>query len=692
MLVKNMIMWAALTFLIVTFMAAGSAASPPGFMPNGSFELDSVGTAFGNISAWDHSADGPIVVRHCEVVDTHHFAGNKAVYFFLQSGGQIYNSTSQTLEMEQAIDAAPASHISLWITDEGYTTPSRYTWRIGLVLTDGTTTHSEYLRCDCWGLNEGCNPDHYDYFNAITAGSDGRQWKRYTRAIPEGMDKSKLTVKVIHIQVSWDYTIGQSWFFLDGLYPSDADGIPILADSDADGVVDIVDNCPSTYNPTQADSDGATAITSMSAYWKLDEGSGGTAADAADGHHGTLVGGPAWTPGTAGTALDFNGSQYVSVPSSPSLDIGSFTTLSIEYWVFRRSTNWHCAFSQLSSVPDNFWPDMGRVEYYSSFWAGGTEHYWQIGDASGQTYMLRGVPVSLNAWHHIANVYDGNSMITYVDGQPAKSTVIGSIDLAPADPTRPTMIGAQSGYFSGYIISDKFDGAIDEVAVYNRPLPPAEVQAHYLAGVAHIGYSSDGIGDACDNCPAVYNASQADADQDGIGDACDNCPATANTAQSDFDGDGLGDACDNCATVANSNQADSDGDGIGDACDNCVNTFNPDQADADADAVGDPCDNCPVHPNSDQADGDADGFGDVCDNCPTIHDPTQADRDRDGVGDLCDNCLSKANPDQEDRDHDGDGDACDPKPTVDGDVNGDCAVNILDLIYVRNRLNTRCSQ
>jgi hypothetical protein len=71
---------------------------------------------------------------------------------------------------------------------------------------------------------------------------------------------------------------------------------------------------------------------------------------------------------------------------------------------------------------------------------------------------------------------------------------------------------------------------------------------------------ADGIPDASDNCPAVANPNQADADRDGTGDACE-------APHADRDADGVADATDNCPDVANASQSDVDGDGVGDACD-----------------------------------------------------------------------------------------------------------------------------
>jgi cysteine-rich repeat protein len=77
----------------------------------------------------------------------------------------------------------------------------------------------------------------------------------------------------------------------------------------------------------------------------------------------------------------------------------------------------------------------------------------------------------------------------------------------------------------------------------------------------------DGLNNETDNCKFVANLDQADDDKDGVGNGCDVCPAFANPGQKDSDADGVGDACDNCLAVPNKTQADANGNGWGDACD-----------------------------------------------------------------------------------------------------------------------------
>ncbi len=66
--------------------------------------------------------------------------------------------------------------------------------------------------------------------------------------------------------------------------------------------------------------------------------------------------------------------------------------------------------------------------------------------------------------------------------------------------------------------------------------------------------------DGLDNCPALANPGQEDANSNGIGDACES-------GAPDGDLDGVPDAMDNCPAVANPGQQDFDGDTAGDSCD-----------------------------------------------------------------------------------------------------------------------------
>lgn len=93
----------------------------------------------------------------------------------------------------------------------------------------------------------------------------------------------------------------------------------------------------------------------------------------------------------------------------------------------------------------------------------------------------------------------------------------------------------------------------------------------------------DGVADATDVCPGVYDPLQWDTDHDGVGDDCDDCPLAADTSDcssvaGDTDGDGVPNESDNCLYVSNGDQADADADGIGDACDACPDESNPDGA------------------------------------------------------------------------------------------------------------------
>jgi hypothetical protein len=201
------------------------------------------------------------------------------------------------------------------------------------------------------------------------------------------------------------------------------------------------------------------------AAYSFDEGTGNSIADLSGNNiKGTVVGATWTTNGMYGTALAFNGiSSYVDLGNRTELQLtGSMT---IEAWV--KATGNPADDGQIVAKSDpRGWqlktsPDTGLHTFGLSVSRTPT--------AKAQRYST--TIRALNTWYHVAGVYDSASqtLSTYVNGSLENGTLHGTVSASQFNQNVNVNIGRRAG---GYY----FNGVIDEVRVYNRPLSQAEIQ------------------------------------------------------------------------------------------------------------------------------------------------------------------------------------------------------------------------
>ena len=195
------------------------------------------------------------------------------------------------------------------------------------------------------------------------------------------------------------------------------------------------------------------------AAYSFDAGSGTTAADASGkGNTGTLANATWTTSGKFGGALTFNGtSSQVNIPDNTALDLTNGMTLSAWVYSTDSAASWRTVILKEIS---------GDLVYglYGSSDTGLPQGMRVVGGGTKSASGTASLP--LNTWTHLAATYDGTNLRMYVNGV-LTGTVAATGSMANS--SLPLRIGGNA------VWGEYFAGRIDEVRIFNRALPAAEV-------------------------------------------------------------------------------------------------------------------------------------------------------------------------------------------------------------------------
>ena len=200
-------------------------------------------------------------------------------------------------------------------------------------------------------------------------------------------------------------------------------------------------------------------------------------------------------------------------------------------------------------------------------------------------------------WTHVAWQFDGADKVVYVNGvetgRGAGSTMAGH--------ALPVIVGGH-GRDAADPACQSFNGALDEVKVWDEVLTLAQIQAAMSPSADSGDSDEDGLSDQDEETTHLTDPNNPDTDGDGLTDGeevkngLDPKDATGNNgADGDFDSDGLSNIDEIKKYFTDPKSDDSDGDGLSDRVETGTGTFvnlndtgtDPLNADTDNDALND---------------------------------------------------------------------------------------------------------
>lgn len=199
------------------------------------------------------------------------------------------------------------------------------------------------------------------------------------------------------------------------------------------------------------------------------------------------------TPFPELTALDLSGNAYASFGNPSALKLSSFT---IEMWM-RRDGPGTGTNTGSGGIPDAI-PLLTKGRAESESPTLDINYFFGIRNSDGvlcldfeegagganpsQNHPVFGTTTlpAGGSWHHVAATYDGATMKLYLDGAMESSSTIGQ----PLAAASTVAVALGSALNSGNTAAGFFDGAVDEVRVWNVARSPSDIQAVYNAPIS----------------------------------------------------------------------------------------------------------------------------------------------------------------------------------------------------------------
>ncbi len=221
--------------------------------------------------------------------------------------------------------------------------------------------------------------------------------------------------------------------------------------------------------------------TGLVGYWKMDEASDGTGAVSrsdSSGNGNTLTDNNTTSSGFGkfyyGSDFETDNNESLSITdaSQAGLDFGSNFTLSS--WINIESFAGGCSTCQMGLITKGT-PSSGQEAYALSVGGDNASNSFiraRVSSDGSTSYSLTqdtgtGI-LTTGKWYLISWVIDGKKSTIYVNGIPVS---VSNFSSAPFNGTDPFRVGG--------LVSNEFDGSLDDVRAYNRALSDSEISSLY---------------------------------------------------------------------------------------------------------------------------------------------------------------------------------------------------------------------